>query len=216
MSKVEMNGAKFLSGRLGNLIYYQSCGRQLVRSYPQSFNDRCSLAQLKQRKRLAYISQLAIVFSPALVLGYRQTGNCYTPYNRFVSENIKQVECSMIENQPTMSQPVVHCSIDPRHILCSIGTLPNQQVEVRYVAGSHKLVVNYMPLSLLPCRVEGVLVIYQPGLPRVFIVNVGPLELVHEEPILLPDSFRYGDFHVYSFCTTPDGSNCSTSSYVVL
>lgn len=216
MSKVKIPGGALLAGRLHNLIFYQIGDCQFVRSRPKSVHNPNTLSQIKQRQRLAYITRLAMVFSPVVPYGFPRLRNAQTSYNRFVSENIKRVESFVTPNSDEPERSRVFCNIDPQDILCSKGSLPVHSVEATYLPSSHLLEVRYLPNTLPQEPVHCMLVLYQPDLPRVFLDRFEPSDSDTLHRIALPDSFCYDLFHLYAFYLHPDTGQCSTSIYVPL
>ncbi len=89
MAKLKINSNNTISGKLGNLVYYQLNGNTCVRSLPSHFKDRNSKKQISNRQKFKTIGTLFQIFRPAL--RYEPTKAALNPSAMFCSLNWKNI-----------------------------------------------------------------------------------------------------------------------------
>lgn len=89
MAKLKYHSNNIISGKLGNLVYYQLNGQPCVRSLPSNFKDRKSEKQKVNRLKLKTIGSLFQIFRSAL--RYEPTKESLNKSAMFCSLNWKNV-----------------------------------------------------------------------------------------------------------------------------
>ena len=95
MAKLTKNSNNNISGKLGNLVYYQLNGQACVRSLPSNFKDCGSEKQIFNREKFKAIASLYRAFLPAL--RYEPTKAALNKSAMFCSLNWKNVSVNSDE-----------------------------------------------------------------------------------------------------------------------
>ncbi len=95
MAKLTKNSNNNISGKLGNLVYYQLNGKPCVRSLPSNFKDSNSEKQLFNRNKFKAMGSLFQIFRP--VLRYEPTKAALNKSAMFCSLNWKNVSVNSDE-----------------------------------------------------------------------------------------------------------------------
>ena len=114
--------SSIMEGRIGNVVFYQSNGKQCARIVPQHFNNPNTPAQQKQRTKMKIVQQWLLPLKDVLRMGFVE-GDRGTYYSRAVSATMLQAVVSEGDEQ----------HIDPTLALVAQGTLTpmlNGQVQL--------------------------------------------------------------------------------------
>ena len=89
MARTEKGALGTISGKVGNVIYYNMYGKAYARSRPDIRNDKQTPARLKQRQRLSLVTSFLQPFKDLLKITFAPITSGRSPYHTALSYNMK-------------------------------------------------------------------------------------------------------------------------------
>ncbi len=118
-------------GKVGTVVLYEWRGIPCMRSLPESYNDKKSDAQLKQRQKMKLVHSFLYDFKPDLNLMFNEGNVGRTPYQAAVSYNLKYGVMGEYPDQ----------KINYRSALIARGSLPlPESIELKVIGDDIKIV----------------------------------------------------------------------------
>lgn len=170
MAKIKSSIHKEISGRIGDLIFYQRNGKSFIRSMPSTYRDKKSEKQILHRKKFSTLVNLFHKFRTALRFEIREKNT--NPFSVFcklnwknVSVDLDSVTINYEELILTNQLPIQLSGLEIKHsgnqvlfewnadylldesffVLCAVFSKDKQQVSVNVVPRDSAKVIVYLP-----------------------------------------------------------------------
>ncbi len=180
MAKLTNDFNNNISGRLGNVVYYQRGGKTFIRSVPSKFTDKESDKQKINRKRFAQVGKLFQLFRPAL---------------RYeLPKGVVNKSCLFY----TLNSPFVTASLDNVSIeydkLVLSNTVFKELLGLTVTSSPNQILFQWEPDNLQDDSYYVLCVVYAKGIQQVYVSDVKRKEL--SATVNLPDGA--GDIITYT------------------
>lgn len=198
MARVLKDGS--LSGRVGNLIYYQVNGVTFARTYSKGTNPNTPKQQI-QRAKMKLVQQFLKQFRQVLLIGYQDSASVMRPYNEAVSYHFKH---AMVPVSPEAENPDFR--IDLQLVKFTRGFILTPQI---YTCDRN---INEITLTWNPKLLSDynrhsdklALIAYTPGMPPVIDFNIG-LRMSGSGKLILPGEYT-APVHLWAFYHNSHGN----------
>ena len=195
-----------LHQKLGGVVCYERCGKQVMRSCPEKIRNPRSKVQQDNRRIFGACNQLAARFQSGLQLGFPSAGRPQSR-NAFVSAN-----CEIF----TVGEDL-EVKADYHRLHCSSGR--QEKPEVRVETDDAGLTIRKFPqrISAYCSRLDRVyLWLWLPTVGDIRRVDLGVRGHVPEvQHIAFPDSWKGAEIYGYAFAVSANGHRASETLNVL-
>ena len=171
MAKISKELHNHISGKLGNVVYYQRNGNTFVRSLPSNYKDKESEKQIINRKRFSQVGKLFQIFRPAI--RYHLPPGAYNKSCLFYSLNSSFVTATLD-----------NVSIEYDKLVLS-NTVFKELIGLQVISSPKKVTFQWEPDNLQDNSYYVLCVVYAKGIQQVYVSDVKRKEL--SATINLPD-----------------------------
>jgi hypothetical protein len=180
MAKISKDLNNNITGRIGNVVYYQRNGKTFVRSLPSKYTDKESDKQRMNRKRFSHVGKLFQIFRPAL--RYDLPKGVFNKSCLFYSLNSSFVTATLD-----------NVSIEYDKLVLS-NTVFKELLGLQVITSQDKVTFGWELDNLQDDSYYVLCVVYAKGLQQVYVADVKRKEL--SATVNLPDGA--GDIITYT------------------
>lgn len=190
-----------VTGKISNLIFYQSNGRTLVRTRPSGYRDQKSLSQLIQRQRFSVTQQFLKSFRPVINNYFRPITPNKTAFGEALAWHLK--------NALTGEYP--NLRIDYTQTLLTRGELP-LPISIRAIRNDKLLIVEWdkVPGQFFADSLE-IVYLFQPG-ERAF--QSGLIAQRNQQRAVFELGTSESGVYLWAYFVSPSSSKVSNSVYL--